>query len=114
MKNKVAEIGFDNDLCSLIKLNKKEGFDILYDQYSGILFGIAFAALRSNTYAEEVVQLTFIRVWNSIELYKCQQSFHIWIIQLLIISSKEFLDSKNVTYTFNYTHFPQFSFDFAP
>lgn len=112
MINKISNIELDTDLFLLIKDNKKAGLDKLYECYGCTLYGLAIRAGHSQEYAEEIVKLTFFKVWNHIDLFKNQKnSMCIWVIQNLILTIKEFLSSKNISYHFKTDNFPDFSFE---
>lgn len=102
----------DAELYLLIKSQDKNAFCQLYKNYSPLLYGLAIRSLRSQTYAEEVVELTFLKICNNVSHFKDQKvSFKIWIIQNLILATQEYLTSKKIRYDFRMTHFPNFSFD---
>lgn len=114
MISKDAKIRSDKDFYSLKEKNKKEYFDYLYDQYSSILYGMAIRMIGSQEYAEEIVQQTYLKIWNSIEMYPAQKiSFKIWIIQLLVETTRQFLDSKSIIYSLKFNNYFSFSFKFS-
>jgi RNA polymerase sigma-70 factor (ECF subfamily) len=42
---------------------------ILYDQYSGALFGIIQRTIRDQGFAEDILQQAFVKIWNAIDQY---------------------------------------------
>lgn len=114
MKKNSTKIESEADLFLLIRENNRDGLDYLYEHYSSILYGLALRAVGSQEYTEKIVQVTFVKAWHSIEKYKLQKgSFKGWLIQLLISSIREFLDSKNITYVLKTNQFPNFNFEFS-
>ncbi len=112
MINKLAKIESDTELCLSIKKNNKAAFDYLYSKYACTLYGLAQNAVHSQEYADEIVELTFIKIWNRIACFDNQKtSMKVWILQNLIISIQEFLNSKNINYKFKTDNFPNFSFN---
>ena len=47
-----------------IRSNNKEAFDIFYEKYKSLVFGIAFTVCKSNDIAEEVTQNVFFKIWR--------------------------------------------------
>lgn len=102
----------DQELYILIQQNSKAGFDQLYDQYGFMMYGLASQALQSKEYANEIVELTFVNVWNSIHQFNNQQkTFCIWMISMLMTTAKDYLESKNIKYSIKTENFPRFTFD---
>lgn len=102
----------DQELCLLIQQKNKAGFDQLYDQYGYMIYGLASKAIRSKDCAEEIVELTFLNVWNSIHIFQNQKkNFCLWIVTILITTAKEYLESKNIKYSMTTENFPDFAFN---
>ncbi len=59
---------------SLIKNREEKGLSILYDHYAPVLNGIIFRIVKSEVIAEEVLQETFLKIWNSIDSYDEKKS----------------------------------------
>ena len=45
------------------------GIDALYDMYSSSLYGIIFRIVQQNELAEDILQETFLKIWNSFSSY---------------------------------------------
>ncbi|KQR92496.1 hypothetical protein ASG01_11295 [Chryseobacterium sp. Leaf180] len=100
----------DDELCSLIQQKKKVGFDYLYSKHCGLLYGVALNAVKSQSYAEEIIHKTFEKVWNNINNYKPQSAtLNIWILSVLFCTIKEYLAEKNISFKVNCDKFPIFS-----
>lgn len=56
-------------LIRAIREKHPNGARALYDMYSGSLHSIIFRILNNETLSEDVLQDTFIRIWNSFEGY---------------------------------------------
>jgi DNA-directed RNA polymerase specialized sigma24 family protein len=112
MKTKNSKKYTDNELYLLIQQKDKRGFDQLYNQYSCMLYGLALQSVRSREYAEEITTLTFENAWKSIQSYNHEKvKLQMWMVCLLIRSTKDYLSKKSLSYTFNTDNFPNFSFD---
>src|SRR5438270_460258 len=54
----------DAELIQRVAGGDREGFAELYDRFAAILFGIVLRILRSRAEAEEVLQDTFLQIWQ--------------------------------------------------
>lgn len=54
----------DQQLARRIKKGDVQAFDRLYERYSQRLYGFAFSMLKNKEDAKEVVQETFLKIWN--------------------------------------------------
>lgn len=54
----------DDDLLSRLRRREPEALAELYDRYGGMAFRLILRMVRDNAMAEDLVQETFLRVWN--------------------------------------------------
>lgn len=100
MINKTVKLYSDMQLCGLIKKGQKQGFDLLYDCYSDLLYGLIIRSTELRAYAEEILELTFLNIWNFIQNLKDQQiNIRQEIIRILLSSIKAYLDSRRILFT---------------
>lgn len=59
----------EDELVALLINKEKRGIDILYDNYSAALFGIIQRIVLNDEIAEEVLQETFLKIWNNFGQY---------------------------------------------
>jgi len=57
-------------------------FDLVYQQYSQRLYGFAFSILKNHEDAKEIVQETFLRLWNSKDQLKNDQSLKSYLFKI--------------------------------
>lgn len=57
------------EITRLLRSRDEKGLAYIYDHYSGALNGIIVRILRSEKLAEEVLQQTFLKIWDKIDLY---------------------------------------------
>lgn len=81
----------DKQLVSLLKKTEVKAFDILFHKYSQRLYHFSFSLLKNEEDAKEIVQETFLRIWNrrlevdsgkSFKSYLFTISYHLIIDQL--------------------------------
>ena len=58
------------DVLTLLRKRDEQGLSLLYDSYGQALFGIILSIVRHNETAEEILQETFLKVWNGIESFQ--------------------------------------------
>lgn len=59
----------EEDLTDLVRSNTKDGFGILYTNYSAVLYGIAFKMVGSEEIAKDVLQDAFVKIWKNFSNY---------------------------------------------
>jgi len=68
------------ELPKRIKDKDQKAMSFLYDQYAPVLYGIIFRVLKSESESEEILQLTFLNAWDTIDAYNQKQcSLFTWI-----------------------------------
>jgi RNA polymerase sigma factor (sigma-70 family) len=83
------QISEDELLQLLLKKNSK-GFEILYDNYSAILYGIIYRTLQDHRQAEEVLKDLFVKIGMNISQYNpTRHRFSFWLIQMARKASLE-------------------------
>jgi RNA polymerase sigma-70 factor (family 1) len=53
----------ENELLLKVAVGNENAFEQLYDHYSDTIYGIAYAYLKSQPIAEEIVQDIFLKIW---------------------------------------------------
>jgi RNA polymerase sigma-70 factor (ECF subfamily) len=59
----------DNDLARRLKSGDALAMSDLYDRFGAAVYAIALRMVRDPGIAEDLVQETFIRIWNGIQLF---------------------------------------------
>lgn len=59
----------DKQLLERMALHDQEALADLYDRYGRIIYSLALAIVRDDREAENVVQMTFLKVWNKAASY---------------------------------------------
>jgi len=85
MSEVVAEPqGVEEALIERFRSGDSEALSLLFEQYSGRLFWVAYQMLRNHEDALDAVQDTFIKVINAIERFDTSRKFYTWVCQILI------------------------------
>jgi RNA polymerase sigma factor (sigma-70 family) len=83
LSDKKKHIIAEEDLISLLSIKNKRAIEILYDNYSSTAFGIIFRIVKDEKVSEDILQETFIRIWNNSWQYKSSKGrLFTWIINI--------------------------------
>ena len=73
----------DEVLVAQVARGESSALETLYDRYAGIVLGISLNILADRAAAEDVLQETFWRVWQSADSYQSQRgSFTSWLFRI--------------------------------
>lgn len=65
-----------------LKERDEDSFRIVYDEYEKLIYYIAYSITKNKENAEEIVQDTFLRMFNTIYLYEEQGKFKQWLCEI--------------------------------
>ena len=68
IKRKLKDIT-DEELVSSLISKDRDAMGILYDKYSGFLFGVISRIIQNESTAEDVLQEAFVKIWKNILSY---------------------------------------------
>ena len=84
-----------DQLLSLLISRDEKGFNYLYENYSGALYGVIIRIVRYETEATEVMQDVFVKIWNSITSYDVNKgTLYTWMLNIARNSAIDRLKSK--------------------
>lgn len=66
---KLVIINSDHTIIQDIENRKESGLKQLYKAYSDVLFGNIFRITNNHQLSQEILQTTFLKVWNNIDSY---------------------------------------------
>lgn len=73
----------DEELVADIVRGSEAALGVMYDRHAGVIFGTALRLLRDRSEAEEVVQETFLALWNRAEQFTAARgSARIWLLSI--------------------------------
>jgi RNA polymerase sigma factor (sigma-70 family) len=91
MKIKLSE----QDLIIAIQNRNRIGAEALYDMYSSTLFNVIYSIVKHQEIAEDTLQQTMIKIWNSFDQYQLQKGrLYTWMVTIARNLSKDTLRSK--------------------
>jgi RNA polymerase sigma-70 factor, ECF subfamily len=73
----------DQSAIHKLKLNEREGLEALYKKYKDKLYFFCFKYVKSSDEAKDILQETFIKVWNYREKIDESQNFEAFLFKLI-------------------------------
>lgn len=78
-KTKISE----EDLVELLQGRSEKGFSVLYNNYSGAIFGVIKKIVISEDIAADVTQDVFVKIWKNLENYnKMKGTIFTWMLNI--------------------------------
>jgi RNA polymerase sigma-70 factor, ECF subfamily len=82
-----ARLGYaqtsDEELMAMVVERRTEAFEALYDRYAGVSYSLALRIVGDRGSAEEVVQDTFVAVWQRAETYNAEYGkLYSWLLRI--------------------------------
>lgn len=84
----------DNEILTRCQRGDKSAFKWVVKRYQQMLFSLSLKMLGNEEEAKDVMQETFIRVWQNLRNYDPQRSFTTW---LYTIATRQCLDRMKAT-----------------
>lgn len=85
----------EEQLVALLKQGSRDGFNHLYENYSAVLFGVIRRIIFDEATAQDVLQETFVKIWNNIGQYDpAKGRIYTWMINIARNSAIDKLRSR--------------------
>ena len=85
-----------DQILSLLLSRDEKGFNYLYKNYSGALYGVIIRFVRYEEEANEVLQDVFVKIWNSVKSFDAAKaSLYTWMLNIARNSAIDRLKSKS-------------------
>ena len=91
----------EEELVMAIRNREKAGAEALYEMYSSSLYGVIYRVVQHEEIAEDLLQDTFLRIWNSFPSYDSSKGrLFTWMVNIARnisidkIRSKDFRNSS--------------------
>lgn len=73
----------DEELISRLSNKDKNALYAIYDKYSGALYGVILRMCRNEAIAQDLLQETFIKIWQKIDNYDATKGkFYTWAYRI--------------------------------
>ncbi|NAS31058.1 sigma-70 family RNA polymerase sigma factor [Flavobacteriaceae bacterium R38] len=71
------------ELIRRMQKRDSQALSSLYDLYSGAIYGVIFRICKNESQAEDLLQETFLKIWNKSELYNPEKGkFFTWAYRI--------------------------------
>ena len=91
----------EEELIELLKARDETAFAYLYDHYCGALMGVIFRMLENRELSEDILQESFVKIWNNFSQYDSKKGrLFTWMVNLtrnLTIDTMRSKDFKKQT-----------------
>ena len=81
-------------LVRAVQNKDQKSFEKLYTKYYKKIYAIAFATTKNVSDAEDILQITFSKVWQSISSLDDPSAFNTWVQKIAINESKTLLNKR--------------------
>lgn len=72
-----------DELIPLIRERNQKAFSYLYDNYSQALFGVIHVIVNDKEESEDVLQKTFLKIWNNFSSYDTEKGrLYTWMLNI--------------------------------
>lgn len=73
----------DIEIINRLSKKDKDALYLLYDKYSGALYGVIVRMCRNQVLAQDLLQETFIKIWQKIDSYDASKGkFYTWAYRI--------------------------------
>jgi RNA polymerase sigma-70 factor (ECF subfamily) len=80
-----------------LKQGDRKALGILYDQYNEALFGTAYSIVKDEYIAQEILQDSFLKIWNHIRSYDAEKGrLFTWMLNIVRHTAIDKLRSKEI------------------
>ncbi|MGO3109706.1 MAG: RNA polymerase sigma factor [Sphingobacterium sp.] len=87
----------EDTLIALLKKRDRRGFNYLYDNYAGALYGVVIRVVLHKNYADEVIQNVFVKILNHADLFDDKKGrLYTWMINIARHAAIDYIKSKGV------------------
>jgi RNA polymerase sigma factor (sigma-70 family) len=86
----------EEELITALRRQEKIAAEALYDMYSSSLFGVIIRIVQNNEMAEDLLQETFVKIWNSFSSYSSDKGrLYTWMVNIARNLSIDKIRSKD-------------------
>jgi len=86
----------EEELVQLLRRREKVAAEALYDMYSASLYGVILRIVNEETLAEDILQETFVKIWQSFSSYSADKGrLFTWMVNIARNLSIDKIRSKD-------------------
>ncbi|WAC41564.1 RNA polymerase sigma factor [Pedobacter sp. SL55] len=85
----------EQEIVALLLKQDEKGFNYLYDNYAGAIYGIITKVVSEKEYADEIIQDVFVKIWKNIVQFDPEKGrLYTWMINLARNTAIDYVRSK--------------------
>ena len=85
----------EQELITLLQEDCEHGINILYDNYSSVLYGVIIKIAKSEEIAQDLLQETFVKIWKNFSSYDSSKGrLFTWIVNIARNETIDYIRSK--------------------
>ena len=89
-------ISNEEHIIQLLGKKDESAIDLIYDQYGGNLYGYLLQMLKSEEEAQDVLQNSFVKIWNNAEKFDSSKAkLFTWLLSICRNTAIDRIRSKN-------------------
>ncbi|WP_312089972.1 sigma-70 family RNA polymerase sigma factor [Chryseobacterium sp.] len=89
----------DKDLLGLCQLGKTQGYSLLYQKYSKLVFNSIYRIVNDREEAEDILQEVFVKAFSEIKTLKNAESFGGWVKRIGVNQSLNALRKNKIYFS---------------
>jgi RNA polymerase sigma-70 factor (ECF subfamily) len=83
------------NLLDELQSKNEAALSYLYDNYSGALYGVLLKILKEPELCQDVLQESFVKIWNNIDLYNPSKgALYTWMLNIVRNNAIDYIRSK--------------------
>ena len=92
----LADVQADREIARRLKNREQEALGTLYDRYGRLAFSLILRVVKNSAVAEDLVQETFLRVWNRAQAFDEEKgALGPWVLTIARNRAIDYLRSVN-------------------
>lgn len=84
----------NTQLIKELQNHNYEAFDIIYEQFHKLVFYVIYSIAKDVESTKELVQDTFLKMWNNIHTFKLNTNFKAWLLTIAKNAAKDYLKTR--------------------
>ena len=88
-------------LINELQNNNQEAFDKIYKKYYKLVAYVIYSRIRDREITKELVQDSFLKMWNNIHMYRHNTNFRAWLLTIAKNVALDYLRTRKIYYQLN-------------
>lgn len=89
----------NTQLIKELQNHNYDAFDIVYEDYHKLVFYVIYSIVKDVEITKELVQDTFLKMWNNIHTFLLNTNFKAWLLTIAKNTAKDHLKTRKQYYS---------------